>query len=68
MSKQKPSFMAELDMWSDANVIGHFFHVTPLQEDWDEAVAQVKKAIRDKVLESYRNGQASGPQKAVRRR
>ena len=61
MSEQKPSFMTELDMWSDANVIGPFYHVTPLQEDWDEAVAQVKKAIRTKVLQSYRNGQAAGP-------
>ena len=25
--------------------------------------AQIKKAVRDKVLESYRNGQAAGPRK-----
>jgi len=26
-----------------------------------EVFAQVEKALREKVLESYRNGQASGP-------
>ena len=68
MSEQKQgSFMAELDGWSEANVIGPLYHITPLQEEWDESVAQVKKAIRAKVLESYRNGQAAGPRKVFKR-
>ena len=68
MSEERSSFMADLNMWSEANVIGPLFHVGPKQEDWDEAAAQVKKAIRTKVLDSYRNGQAAGPPKAFSRR
>ena len=30
-----------------------------------EAIEQIQKAIRGKVLESYRNGQAAGPRRAV---
>ena len=63
--QQKPkSFMQELDEWSDANIIGPLFNTDPNQEDWEEAVEQVKKAIRTKVLESYRNGQQAGPRSA----
>ena len=57
MSEQeKPkSFMQELDRWTEATVI------TPLagadqSGEWDAAVEGVKKAIREKVLQSYRNG------------
>ena len=62
--QQKPkSFMEELDQWTDATVI------TPLHEavvngdgdDCSRAQDTVKKAIRAKVLESYRNGQQAGP-------
>jgi len=62
MSEQKLSFMQELDLWIDANVID------PLSTDGaegeeltEETVEQVKKAIRQKVLESYHNGQKAGP-------
>ena len=55
--------MQELDLWSEANIIGPLFNTDPNQEDWEPAVEQVKKAIRTKVLESYRNGQAAGPTK-----
>ncbi len=63
MSEQeqvKPSFMQELDEWTESTII------TPLaeagdEELFDELVEKAKKAIREKVLESYRNGQkASG--------
>lgn len=64
MSEQKTSFMTELDMWSEANIIGPLFHTDLDQDNWEESVAQVKKAIRAKVLESYRNGQSAGPRKA----
>ena len=64
MSEQKKaSFMEELDLWSDANIFGPLFHTDPNQDDWESTEAQVKKAIRAKVLESYRNGQAAGPSK-----
>ena len=60
--------MQELDRWTDANVIGPVFNTDPNQEeDWEWAVAQIKKAIRTKVLESYRNGQAAGGRQPVRR-
>ena len=69
MSEQKTNYMAQLDQWSDAEVIGPLYDAvidlgddfTP--EDWDLAVQPVLKAIREKVLESYRNGQAAGPSK-----
>lgn len=76
MSEQaKPkSFMQELDQWTDVNVIN------PLEQGVydglktndptfrEELVEGVKKAIRTKVLESYRNGQASGPKPTARPR
>ncbi len=68
MSEQKPSFMAELDLWSSTTVIGPVLFVGPNEDDRAEVVAQVKKAIRAKVLESYRNGQAAGPSKVFKRR
>jgi hypothetical protein len=65
MSEQeKPkSFMQELDQWTEATVI------KPLHEaitegdgaECDATSEEVKRAIRHKVLESYRNGQAAGP-------
>ena len=60
MSEQKRvSFMQELDMWTEANIFGPLFHTDPNQDDWESTEAQVKKAIRAKVLESYHNGQAA---------
>ena len=56
--------MQELDLWSEANVIGPLLQIDPNQEDWEEAVEPVKKAIRTKVLESYRNGQGAGPRRS----
>ena len=62
--QQKPkSFMEELDLWSEANILRLLFGTDPNQDDWASVEAQVKKAIRAKVLESYRNGQAAGPAK-----
>ena len=53
--------MQELDLWTDANVIGPLEANDPaLQGEWIPVVEQVKKAIRTKVLESYRNGQQAG--------
>jgi hypothetical protein len=59
--ERKPSFMQELDQWSQANVIDALYNSDPIEGDWDEDVAKVKRAIREKVLESYRNGQQAGP-------
>jgi hypothetical protein len=72
MSEQeKPkSFMQELDQWTDATVVKPL--VQGVMDDlkstdprfWEEVVETVKKAIRTKVLESYRNGQQAGPRTA----
>jgi hypothetical protein len=69
MSEEKQSsFMTELDRWTDANVISPLFAGESSPDDWMEAVERVKKAIRQKVLESYRNGQVAGPRQAVQER
>ena len=66
MSEEKQSsFMTELDRWSETNVIGPLFASETGEEDWDIAIGRVKKAIRQKVLESYRNGQVAGPRQAA---
>lgn len=67
MPEQKTSFMAELDQWSEATIIGPLLYLGPKDGDQDEVNSQVKKAIRTKVLESYRNGQSAGPRKSFKR-
>jgi tRNA(Ser,Leu) C12 N-acetylase TAN1 len=58
MSEQQPqSFMAKLDQWTEASVIKPLLHSR--SEDLELIEADIKKAIRVKVLESYRNGQAA---------
>jgi hypothetical protein len=69
MSEQeKPkSFMQELDEWTITNVIGPLVEEesqTEASPKWEATVEQVQKAIRTKVLESYRNGQQAGPRTA----
>jgi hypothetical protein len=62
MSEQKQSsFMEELDRWTESTIIGPLFASETDGEDWEPAIERVKKAIRTKVLESYRNGQVAGP-------
>ena len=71
MSEQRPKgFMAELDQWIETEVI------EALQEQWSRAqdgdmtatAEPIKKAIREKVLESYHNGQKAGQPKVWPRR
>ena len=70
--QQKPkSFMQELDQWSAANVIGVLEQATEQMglpdhdpQCYEQACERVQKAIREKVLESYRNGQQAGPRSA----
>ena len=61
--------MATLDQWSEENIIGMLADAYKIGSD--EVIAHAKdlarKAIRLKVLESYRNGQAAGPRKAAGR-
>lgn len=60
-----PSYMQELDAWAEAYIIGPL--VDP-DEDAETTIARVKKAIRERVLESYRNGQKAGPRKEEKAR
>ena len=60
MSEEK-SFMQQLDEWTTATVINPL-HEAITEGDGggcDAASEAVKKAIRQKVLESYRNGQGA---------
>jgi hypothetical protein len=60
MSEQKPmSFMQELDKWTEATIIRPLHHAIVEGDDDDCTAASeaVKKAIREKTLESYHNGQ-----------
>ena len=61
MSEQKVNYMAELNLWIDANVIGPIESACDNPQELEMAAEQVKKLIRAKVLESYRNGQAAKP-------
>jgi hypothetical protein len=59
MSEQEKArnFMQELDLWSEANIIGPLFASETNPDEWESSVERVKKAIRTKVLESYRQRQ-----------
>ncbi|HXG35486.1 MAG TPA: hypothetical protein VNL15_00795, partial [Dehalococcoidia bacterium] len=59
------SYMQELDEWTDQSVIEPLRYAWAKGPDEAEQVAEglVRKAIRQKVLESYRNGQQAGPAK-----
>jgi hypothetical protein len=67
MSEQeKPvSFMETLDQWVDAEVIEKLYIVWSQAQDgnMDASSSSVKKAIQEKVLESYRNGLKAGAAK-----
>ena len=67
MSEQekKPSFMEELDRWTESTIIGPLFASETDGEDWKPAIERVKKAIRQKVLESYKNGLRAKPRQPV---
>jgi len=58
MSEQETSFMQQLGAWSDQTVI------LALLNQGAEAAQGVRKAVRQKVLESYRNGQQADPSRA----
>jgi len=65
-SQDKPkSFMQELDEWSESLITQLIDpDEIPVDENFEATIAGVKKAIRDKVLESYHNGQKAGPRKS----
>ena len=59
--KQESSFMQELDRWTESTIIGPLFASETDGEDWEPVIERVKKAIREKVLDSYRNGLRAKP-------
>lgn len=74
MSEQTRGYMAELDRWTERTILApHDSAVTAVRNAPNELVESdcradlaaveegIKKAIREKVLESYRNGQSAGP-------
>jgi hypothetical protein len=69
MSEQKVSFMASLDAWSDKSIIEPLAdaYLNGPEEVIINAQEYARKAIRAKVLESYRNGQSAGPRKTSKR-
>jgi hypothetical protein len=52
MSEQKISYMQQADAWLD-----QLLHSLEPSVD----ISDAKRAIKDKLLESYRNGQQAGP-------
>lgn len=83
---QNQSYMQLLDNWIDKQIIEPLFEAWEMEEkvadeesaklaaqDVEETVKEVHKAIREKVLDSYRNGQKAKSSKptqgsAARRR
>jgi predicted metallo-beta-lactamase superfamily hydrolase len=76
MSEQKQGFMQQLDSWTETEVIKPAIAAWREYQDlldqlpeeeakagFRTATAEVKKAVREKVLESYRNGQQAGPRR-----
>jgi|GEM_PF-4533083 len=70
MSEVKTGYMAELDAWSDKSIIEPLAdaYLRGPEEVIINAQEYARKAIREKVLESYRNGQNAGPRKVFKRR
>ena len=64
MSEQKINYMAELDAWTEANVLRPLLWTGDEEgesEDLsDDTLQRVKHDIREKVRESYKNGLRSG--------
>jgi len=62
--------MEELDQWTKGAVIDPLYKAWNVGlEDFDqEMFSEVRRAIRAKVLESYRNGQSAGPKPAPKAR
>ncbi|MGH9341362.1 MAG: hypothetical protein ACRD1R_17690 [Acidobacteriota bacterium] len=59
MSEQKSGYMAEVDAWLTEVLVGEEQN----HESYEQWLTRVKTQIKQKLLESYRNGQAAGPAK-----
>jgi hypothetical protein len=52
--KMPKTYMQQVDEWVNADIIGQI-----LADDSEKSRFTVRKAIREKLLESYRNGQSA---------
>jgi hypothetical protein len=64
--KPKSSFMEELEQWARAEVIDPLLYAGANSAekddfDYEPIVEKSLRALKAKVLQSYRNGQAAGP-------
>jgi hypothetical protein len=50
------TYMQELDQWTDENIFAPLNEVLEGRRPAQEVADQIEKAVRVKVLESYRNG------------
>ena len=59
--------MQQLDEWTESTVINPLLSNDGESEEYvgGETIEQIQKAIRAKVLESYRNGRAAGQRQPV---
>jgi hypothetical protein len=64
MSEQKINYMAQLDAWTESNVLAPLLWNGEDEEESedlsDDTLERVKHDIREKVRESYKNGLRSG--------
>ena len=81
-SKQPSGYMQQLDQWIDEQVIEPLFEVwetrervvgdpedeASVEKEVEQTVTVVRKALREKILESYHNGQAARPKPGGERR
>ena len=78
MAEQKLRYMQQLDEWAQETIIDPLYKAWEAverapDEVWAECQAElvevaqtVRKAVRERVLQSYRNGQKAGPPRAQR--
>ena len=52
--------MQQLDLWIEANIIGPLCEVDVSEGDWGGTVERIERAVRTKMMDSYRNGQEAG--------
>lgn len=81
MSEQKQGYMAELDTWTEDKILSPFGSVlvgihdaqgddaaVEAEKRYQAVIERIKQDIREKVLQSYRNGQAAGPRRPFKAR
>ena len=78
MAEQKPRYMQQLDEWTQETILDPLYKAweavenapdefrEECQDELTEVVLTVKKTVRERVLQSYRNGQKAGPPRAQR--